>query len=129
MNKRSIQTAYVAGAFFGLTGVIAGAMGAHALEKVLEPSQLDSFETAVRFQMYHGLFLIIMGSVQERIMDVSTRWITWLTIIGTLLFSGSIYLLLLTPLNLGIMTPIGGSVLIVSWAWLLLWGIRRKMNL
>lgn len=123
----SLKLAYISGAFLGLTGVIAGAMGAHALEKVLDPSQMDSFETAVRFQMYHALFLIILASVQERIRSNALKWVTILTIAGTLLFSGSIYLLVLTPIKVGIMTPIGGVVLIVAWGWLLAWGIKRKV--
>lgn len=123
----SLKLAYIAGAFLGLTGVIAGAMGAHALEKVLDPSQMDSFETAVRFQMYHALFLIILASVQERIRSTALKWVTILTIAGTLLFSGSIYLLVLTPVKVGIITPIGGVVLIAAWGWLLTWGIKRKV--
>lgn len=124
----SLKLAYIAGAFLGLTGVIAGAMGAHALEKVLDPSQMDSFETAVRFQMYHALFLIILASVQERIRSTALKWVTILTIAGTLLFSGSIYLLVLTPIKVGIITPIGGVVLIAAWGWLLTWGIKRKVT-
>lgn len=123
----SLKLAYIAGAFLGLTGVIAGAMGAHALEKVLDSSQMDSFETAVRFQMYHALFLIILASVQERIRSSALKWVTILTIAGTLLFSGSIYLLVLTPVKVGIITPIGGVVLIAAWGWLMAWGIKRKM--
>lgn len=123
----SLKLAYIAGAFLGLTGVIAGAMGAHALEKVLDPSQMDSFETAVRFQIYHALFLIILASVQERIRSSALKWVTILTIAGTLLFSGSIYLLVLTPVKVGIITPIGGVVLIAAWGWLLAWGIKRKV--
>lgn len=123
----SLKLAYIAGAFLGLTGVIAGAMGAHALEKVLDLSQMDSFETAVRFQMYHALFLIILASVQERIRSTALKWVTILTIAGTLLFSGSIYLLVLTPVKVGIITPIGGVVLIAAWGWLLAWGIKRKV--
>lgn len=123
----SLKLSYIAGAFFGLTGVIAGAMGAHALEKVLEPSQMGSFETAVRFQMYHALFLIILASIQERVRSTALSWIAILAIAGTLLFSGSIYLLVLTPVKAGIVTPIGGVVLIAAWGWLLAWGINRKV--
>lgn len=123
----SLKLAYIAGAFFGLSGVIAGAMGAHALKDVLDDSQMGSFETAVRFQLYHALFLIILASIQERIRSAALRWVTILTILGTLLFSGSIYLLVLTSVKVGIVTPIGGVVLIAAWAWLLVWGINRKV--
>ncbi len=124
---QGIRLAYTAGAFLGLAGVIAGALGAHALEKVLEPASLNSFETAVRFQMYHALLLILLGTMQERaVNDRSLFWVTNITIVGILMFSGSIYLLVLSPIKVGIVTPIGGTVLIVAWAWLLIWGIRRK---
>ena len=126
---KGIRLAYTTGALLGLTGVIAGALGAHALEKVLEPAQLDSFETAVRFQMYHALLLVLLGTIQERAVgDRNLWWISVLVIIGTLLFSGSIYLLVLTPIKVGIITPIGGTVLIVVWAWLLVWGIKRRIG-
>lgn len=124
-----IRLAYGAGALLGLTGVIAGALGAHALEQSLDADALDAFETAVRFQMYHALVLLLLGTMQER--AVGSRalpGIAWLMIAGTLMFSGSIYLLVLTPLSLGIVTPIGGTVLIAGWVWLLIWGLRRKLG-
>lgn len=124
MNSRKLS--YVAGAFLGLTGVIAGAMGAHALESVVDPDQLDSYETAVRFQMYHALFLILLGAIQDRIKARALSWVTILTIIGTLMFSGSIYLLVLSSAPVGIVTPIGGTVLIAAWGWLMVWGIQQK---
>ncbi|MEM6629374.1 MAG: DUF423 domain-containing protein [Bacteroidota bacterium] len=120
------QTAFIAGAFLGLTGVIAGAMGAHALEKVLPPDMLDAFKTGVRFQMYHAFGLLLLGILFERYPSKSLRWAIGLFLVGSILFSGSIYLLALTPLKVGIVTPIGGTLLIVGWGMLLLWAVRKR---
>ncbi|MEL6696664.1 MAG: DUF423 domain-containing protein [Bacteroidota bacterium] len=126
MNTAKIS--FLIGAFLGLTGVIAGAMGAHALEKVLTPDQLDAFETAVRFQMYHSILLLLLGLLEDRFRAPLFRWVMTCWVAGIVMFSGSIYLLVLTPLKLGIVTPIGGSILIVGWGILLLWGIRFKQT-
>ncbi|MEO0581362.1 MAG: DUF423 domain-containing protein [Bacteroidota bacterium] len=126
MNTAKIS--FLIGAFLGLTGVIAGAMGAHALEKVLTPDQLDAFETAVRFQMYHSILLLMLGLLEDRFRTPLFRWVMICWVAGIVMFSGSIYLLVLTPLKLGIVTPIGGSILIIGWGILLLWGIRFKQT-
>ena len=123
------KIAFILAAFFGLTGVIAGAMGAHALEDSLTPDQLHAFETAVRFQMYHALALIAVGLLWLRFPSQLLKWTIWLIISGTLLFSGSIYLLTLTSAKVGIVTPIGGLLLIIGWGLMLLWGIGVKIEL
>lgn len=117
-----MKIAFIIGSIFGLTGVIAGALGAHALEKTLTPDQLDSFETAVRFQMYHSLLLILLG-IAQRMVEKSALldWSVYGVIAGTILFSGSIYLLVLTPFKMGLVTPIGGVILIASWACMMIW--------
>ena len=120
------KLAFISGAFFGLTGVILGALGAHALENVLSADQLGSFETAVRFQMYHGLFLLLLGLLAQQYFD---RWINLAiraALVGTVLFSGSIYLLTLTDIQVGLVTPVGGVILMVGWGSLLGWAIRKK---
>ena len=116
------------GAFYGLTGVIAGALGAHALESRLDASQLDSFETAVRFQMYHALLLLILGILQLRFPQKLLNYISMGITTGTLLFSGSIYLLTLTSMKVGLITPLGGLILILSWGGLLIWGMRTTFS-
>ncbi|MCI4671568.1 MAG: DUF423 domain-containing protein [Bacteroidia bacterium] len=123
MNLSRISIAI--GAFLGLSGVIAGAMGAHALKEVLEPSQLDSFETAVRFQMYHAMAFLILGLLIHSTTLKGMRTVLFMWGIGTLLFSGSIYLLVLTSLKVGIITPIGGVFLIIGWGVLLLSAFRK----
>ncbi|MDW3647709.1 MAG: DUF423 domain-containing protein [Bacteroidia bacterium] len=122
------KLAYIIAAIYGLTAVILGAMAAHALEKSLSADLLDSFETAVRFQMYHALLLFLLGIVMEKYESAQLKYATYASILGTLLFSGSIYLLVLTPIKLGIVTPIGGSILIVGWGLILFWAIKLKRN-
>ncbi len=120
----SIRWAFISGAFLGLSGVVAGAMGAHALKEVLSPGLMDAFETAVRFQMYHAIMLILLGiigkSFPHRFIFPAIICMT----VGTLLFSGSIYILTTSNINVGIITPIGGTVLIVGWGLLLVWALR-----
>lgn len=110
------------GAFLGALGVVLGAFGSHALEGKLDPDQLDAYNTAVRYQMYHALLLIGLGLAAASV----PRPLVGLFAIGTILFSGSIYLLVLADWSwLGPVTPIGGSLLIVAWFWLTVWGFLR----
>ncbi len=121
ISKLSLLT----GAFFGLTAVILGAMGAHALEAVLDADQLDSFKTGVRYQMYHAFLLLMLGWIQTGISQSANKWIVGLLIAGVLMFSGSIYLLVLTPIKVGIVTPIGGTLLIIAWTLMLIQFMRK----
>ena len=119
MNKKITATA----AFLGMTAIILGAFGAHALKKVVTPEQLISFETGVRYQMYQALFLFFLAT-QNDILEKTKKTIYNLIIIGVLFFSGSIYLLStmgITGINfksIGFITPIGGLLLIVAWGLL-----------
>ncbi|PJJ10516.1 uncharacterized membrane protein YgdD (TMEM256/DUF423 family) [Flavobacterium sp. 1] len=116
MDKKIISTA----AILGMIAIILGAFGAHGLKKVLTFEQLATFETGVRYQMYHALFLLFIGTT-TLINQKLKKTILNLTIIGVLFFSGSIYLLAtnsLTPIDfkvIGFITPIGGLFLIISW--------------
>lgn len=120
-----------AGAILGMIAVILGAFGAHALKKVLTLEELDTFETGVKYQMYHALFLLFIGLTQ-RVPEKVLKVIFYLTVIGIILFSGSLCLLAtqhLTNLDLksiGIITPIGGLLLIVAWFWLFISLMRKK---
>jgi uncharacterized membrane protein YgdD (TMEM256/DUF423 family) len=119
MDKKIILTAI----FLGLTAIILGAFGAHALKKVLTEAQLQSFEVGVRYQMYHALFLLFIG-VFTFLNEKERLIIFWLTISGVLFFSGSIYLLAINGITnlktkwLGPITPIGGLLLISAWGYL-----------
>ncbi|HLV45554.1 MAG TPA: DUF423 domain-containing protein [Flavobacterium sp.] len=127
MNKTIIGVASV----FGLLSIIFGAFGAHALKEVLAPEQLVSFETGVRYQMYHALFLLFVGTT-SLLTHKQKKTVFWLTLIGVLFFSGSIYLLSTQPLSginfkfLGPITPFGGLLLIIAWIVLFIAVIRQK---
>ena len=103
------------GSAFALTGVAAGAFGAHGLKNVLDAEALGVFETAVRYQMYHALGLVVLAALPG-----DYRWSGWLFVAGILIFSGSLYLLALTGTRwLGAITPIGGVCFLAGWALLL----------
>jgi uncharacterized membrane protein YgdD (TMEM256/DUF423 family) len=116
--------------FLGMIAVILGALGSHALKEVLRPEQLESFTIGVRYQMTHVLLLMVVLLTSYFDEDVKQTSF-WLTIIGILLFSGSIYLLNLQQLLgvklsfLGPVTPIGGLFLITNWGFLALKAFKR----
>jgi uncharacterized membrane protein YgdD (TMEM256/DUF423 family) len=126
MNNKIITIA----AFFGMTAIILGAFGAHALKKVLNFDQLATFETGVKFQMYHALFLLFIG-LNAHMAKKIKKTILNLTILGVIFFSGSIYLLATDSLNtfnfkvIGFITPIGGLLLIGSWG-IVMWNFFKK---
>lgn len=127
MNKKLVTTA----AILGIIAIVLGAFGAHALKKVLSIEELATFETGVRYQMYHALFLLCVGSVLS-ISEKAKKTIHSLVIAGVVLFSGSIYLLAtnnLTSFNfkvIGFVTPIGGALLIAAWAVLFYQNSKKK---
>lgn len=122
---------YVAGFLFGLIGVIMGAFAAHGLKPVLTPESLDSFETGVRFQMYHALLFILLGTMKPMSYRLS-NWVFILLLGGVILFSGSIYLLATNSLTsfdfnaIALFTPIGGSLLIGCWMLLFISILKLK---
>ena len=87
MNKTILATGLV----FGLLAVVFGAFGAHGLKKVLGPEEINTFETGVKYQMYHALFLILLSSITMA-SEGTKKVVFYLTFIGVLLFSFSIYL-------------------------------------
>ncbi|HSD09039.1 DUF423 domain-containing protein [Flavobacterium sp.] len=116
MEKKIVSTAAV----LGMIAIILGAFGAHGLKQVLTIEQLNTFETGVKYQMYHALFLLFVGTT-PLINRKLKNTIYNCTLIGVVFFSGSIYLLAtnsLTPIDfkvIGFITPIGGLFLIISW--------------
>ncbi len=119
------------GAIYGGLSVILGAFGAHAFKKILPIEKLESFETGVRYQMYAAFFLLIVGWILK-FETKSENWISWLMILGTLLFSVSIYFLSFQEhwgINLkflGPITPIGGLLMIISWVMLIFYFVKMK---
>jgi uncharacterized membrane protein YgdD (TMEM256/DUF423 family) len=128
MNNKILSTA----AFFGMTSIVLGAFGAHALKQVLTIEQLTTFETGVKYQMYHALFLLFIGLNAEMNYKLK-KTILVLTIFGVIFFSGSIYLLATDSLNsfnfktIGFITPIGGLLLIAAWGLLMVDFLKKKI--
>ncbi|WP_418510903.1 DUF423 domain-containing protein [Corallibacter sp.] len=111
------QAFIITGALFGMLAIIFGAFGAHALKKTLSEDQLKSFETGVKYQMYHAIVLLILGFNQE----FSTSAMYWCFTLGIVLFSFSIYGLILSDAKgkklrfLGPITPLGGLLFVIGW--------------
>jgi uncharacterized membrane protein YgdD (TMEM256/DUF423 family) len=110
------------GAMSALIAVAAGAFGAHALRTRLEPASLAVFETGARYQMYHALALVAVGfALSQWPASRSAVWAGWLFVAGTILFSGSLYLLALSGIRwLGAITPLGGVAFMLGWLCLAL---------
>ena len=110
-----------AGALLGLTGVAAGALGAHALKAVLSPDRLAVFETAVRYQLIHALALFACGWVLQTWPSRTAFAAGACLFAGTILFSGSLYALVLfaKPL-LGALAPLGGVGFLAGWVLLVI---------
>ena len=112
-----------AGAALAFLAVAGGAFGAHLLEGHLPRSALDIFETAVQYQMYHAVGLLLVGVMIGRSATQALVWAGRLFLAGTIVFSGSLYLLVLSGWSwLGAVTPLGGLCLLGGWATLC-WGL------
>lgn len=120
MEKKILVTALV----LGVLSIILGAFGAHKLKEFLSSEQLISFETGVRYQMYHALFLLFLAN-NNMVAIKDKAIIFYLVLVGVVFFSGSIYILSTAAISgikarfLGPVTPIGGLFLIVSWIYLI----------
>lgn len=118
------RTTFAAGSILSGLGVAIGAFGAHGLQSVVTPERLATFETGVRYQMYHGLGLMALAWAIDQWPQRRLAPAAVLLAIGTTVFSGSLYLLVLTGVGwLGAITPIGGLALIAGWllaSWRLL---------
>lgn len=113
------KTFFVLGGLLALVAVGAGAFGAHALGERLEPGRLKTFETASRYQMYHALALLAVAWAVGRWGDPLAVTAGWLFVAGTVLFSGSLYVLVLADLRwMGAVTPLGGGCFLAGWALL-----------
>jgi len=113
------------GALFGLSGVMIGAFGAHALKVLLTADQLTIYHTGVDYQFVHALALLLLGAIAQHQTPKAWQLAATLFIAGVFIFSGSLYLLVLTDTAwLGAITPIGGMSFLAGWA-ALLWGLRR----
>lgn len=117
---------FTLGAVLAGLGVVLGAFGAHALRASLSPEDLATFEIAVRYQMYHALALLGVAWATTQWSASTVQAAGWAFVIGILVFSGSLYVLVLTGQRwLGAITPIGGVALIAGWA-MLAWAVLRS---
>jgi uncharacterized membrane protein YgdD (TMEM256/DUF423 family) len=119
-----VLLAQFVGALYGLLAVVFGAFGAHALKKSLDNDQLKSFETGVKYQMYHAILLLVL-SFNLNLEIAMEKYMVYCFILGTLLFSFSIYALVIGKSKgwnmklLGPITPLGGLLLVAGWGLLL----------
>ena len=127
MERKIVTTATL----FGAIAIILGAFGAHALKKLLPVEALNTFETGVKYQMYHALFLLFVATTPLVTLKAK-KTIFYLVILGIILFSGSIYLLATNSLTafdfktICFLTPIGGLLLILAWVMLFLNVLKKK---
>ena len=113
------------GAASGFLAVAAGAFGAHALRARLAPDLLAVFETAARYQMYHALGLVAVAWAVTRWPGTAAQWAGWLFVVGTVLFSGSLYALALSGMRwLGAVTPLGGLAFLTGWICLVVAALK-----
>ncbi|NBA88847.1 DUF423 domain-containing protein [Emticicia sp. CRIBPO] len=116
MNKLFL----LSGAVLGFLGVGLGAFGAHALKSMLEASnRLETYETAVKYQFYHALFLILIGLLSKDFTASTLKYSGYTTLAGVIIFSGSLYIICFTGIKaFGAVAPIGGTLLLAGWALL-----------
>ena len=116
---------FVLGAMSASIGVAAGAFGAHGLKSRISAEMLTTFEVGVRYQMYHAFALIFAALAQAKWPSLLVKTSGWLFVIGTILFSGSLYLLSVSGIKwFGAITPIGGLAFLAGWVCLA-WAVWR----
>jgi len=123
----------ITGAFLGATAVILGAFGAHGLESMVDAKAIETFNTGVTYQFYHS-FLLLLVSIFA-LSEKTKRYIFFLVSIGILCFSGSIYLLATNALTtfdfkiIALVTPLGGTLLILGWIVLFVNFLKKKTDI
>lgn len=123
----TLKIAFLFAAFAGALGVVLGAFGAHALRGSIEPRLIETFQTAVQYQLIHALALLLVSLTMGWLgQSLSLEISAYAFMAGIILFSGSLYGLVLTEMKwLGPVTPLGGLCLIVGWLALLVGGFRQ----
>jgi uncharacterized membrane protein YgdD (TMEM256/DUF423 family) len=120
---------FIAGTISACMAVGLGAFGAHGLKGRLSPEMFNAFEVGVRYQMYHALALLAVAWVVTRLPGAAVVASGWLFVAGTVIFSGSLYLLSVTGSRwLGAITPIGGAAFLLGWLSLA-WGVWQAKSL
>jgi len=129
MNKKIL----VSGSIIGLLAVILGAFAAHGLEKSISPDAIETFQTGVRYQMYHAIVLLFVGGTTTLRLKTK-KYLYYTLLLGVLFFSGSIYGLATNELTgfdfttIGFITPIGGLFFIISWILMMLDFLKFKVE-
>ena len=128
-----MRGAIALGALLGATGLLAGAFGAHALKRMLEPGQLSTWDTAAEYQLAHAIALILVGTLGRQCPgpgDPAQANLRWLYVSagclfsGTVIFSGSLYAWVLTGTRIfALLPPIGGLLLVAGWLALFAWAL------
>lgn len=129
MNKSILVTASI----LGILSIVLGAFAAHGLKSLISAEMIDTFETGVKYQMYHAILLLFVGNT-TLVTQKAKKTIFYLVLVGVLFFSGSIYGLATNVLSsfdfksIGFITPIGGLLLILSWVVLLINFLKLKKD-
>lgn len=127
MNKSIL----VAASLLGLLSIVLGAFGAHGLKSLVSVEAIQTFETGVKYQMYHALLLLFVGGTTI-LSSKSKKRIFYCVLVGILFFSGSIYGLATNTLSsfdfktIGFITPIGGLFLIIAWVIMVIEFLKIK---
>lgn len=118
----------ITGALLAGLAVVLGAFGAHGLKSLLTSQQLNTFEIGVRYQMYHALALLLLPAL-----SITSTWanrVAFCFVVGTVLFSGSLYALSVSGVKwFGPITPVGGMFFIVGWGLLVMGLIKAQKSL
>ncbi|MEE9409035.1 MAG: DUF423 domain-containing protein [Polaribacter sp.] len=115
--------------FLGMLAIILGAFGAHALKEILTSEQILSFETAVRYQMYHVIVLLFINTY-DGFSIKQKNILSYIFFLGIIFFSGSIYAIQLTRItakSIWFITPIGGLLLIIGWFFMMVY-FKKKIT-
>lgn len=123
MNKFFIK----AGSVGAMLGVALGAFGAHALREFLELNQRgDTYETAIKYLFYHAIAMILVGILAKEFKGKTLLNAGWAFLIGTVIFSGSLFVLIATDIKImGAITPLGGVSFIIGWILLFLAVVKQ----
>jgi uncharacterized membrane protein YgdD (TMEM256/DUF423 family) len=118
------------GALSALLGVGMGAFGAHGLKAIITPEMMAVYQTGVSYQMWHALGLIGIAIIRhQNPVSKLLIWAGWLMFIGILLFSGSLYFLVLLNLSwLGIITPFGGVCFLIAWLLVSIYAAKKPQT-
>ena len=116
-------------ALFGLLAVALGAFGAHGLKSLVTIERIATWQTAVEYQFFHALAILVFGLYQDQRNSPWIKWSIRCLILGVLIFSGSLYILVLADMTwLGMITPIGGVFMILGWLLFIIYLIKQPAD-